>query len=96
MNHNFISNNSKSIEAIEPITTTNKNYTNTDKYIQHFIPIQLAVDQAIIKFKSDKNINISLNYGNLKYESIFINKLKYYIHFIDTSTGITNKHNWIL
>jgi len=69
----------------------NVNSTKTDGYFDYFVPLQSAVDQAIIQYKSNSSVNINSNYGSLavklqKVEEPDINMLLFfalfYVYFV--------------
>ncbi|ORX53392.1 hypothetical protein BCR36DRAFT_403608 [Piromyces finnis] len=64
MKHTFVP--KPSLKAIVPVTEYNDNITDADNYINYFVPIQLAVDQAIIQQKIGSPIHFSTKFGGLE------------------------------
>jgi len=67
------------------------NSTKTDDYFNYFVPIQSAVDQAIIQYKSNSSVDINSNYGSLAVQlqkeeepdlGMLFYLLLFYIYFI--------------
>lgn len=64
--------------TLSPIITVSNllmNNTEADNYLNYFVPIQLAVDEAILQYKTNSPIHIDANYGGLE---ININSTKKY------------------
>ncbi|KAG4108855.1 hypothetical protein H8356DRAFT_1350233 [Neocallimastix lanati (nom. inval.)] len=83
-----------------PIIEYNNNMTDADKYLNHYVPIQMAVDQSlIIKRKTKSPIQLSNNFGalNFFYNTallVLTMTLSKYILF-EKETGIKKTRNLI-
>ena len=64
MNHGFVP--KPSLNAIIPSIHYNSNITDSDEYLNYFVPLQSAVEQAIIQYKTNLPIQVSIKYGGLE------------------------------
>ncbi|OUM59789.1 hypothetical protein PIROE2DRAFT_14587 [Piromyces sp. E2] len=55
------------LDSILNLYDVNSNITETDKYLTYFIPIQTAVDQAIIQHKTKSPVHITPKFGGLAF-----------------------------
>jgi len=80
MDHSYVT------SPLDPVYNTlelKNNETNSDIYLKYFVPIQSAVDQAIIQHKTNSSVQINSNVGGLAIPKVYIGNSDHSIFVIN-------------
>jgi len=69
MDHSYVT--SPSLDSVYSISELKNNETDSDIYLKYFVPIQNAIDQAIIQHKTNSSIQINSNVGGLAIPKVY-------------------------